>query len=43
MDFELMLNSLPKLLNATLTTLKLLSVIVFWFNNRINFCNYEGL
>ena len=29
MDFELMLNSLPKLLNATLTTLKLLSLSLF--------------
>ena len=30
MDFELMLNSLPKLLNATLTTLKLLSLSLFF-------------
>ena len=30
MDFELMINSLPKLLNATIITLKLLSASLFF-------------
>jgi len=30
MDFELMINSFPKLLNATLITLKLLSASLFF-------------
>ena len=30
MDFELMINSFPKLLNATLITLKLLSLSLFF-------------
>ena len=30
MDFDLMINSFPKLLNATLVTLKLLSVSLFF-------------
>ena len=30
MDFELMINSFPKLLNATIITLKLLSLSLFF-------------
>ena len=41
MDLDLMINSLPKLLNATLTTLKLLSLSQFWSNHWFNFCYYE--
>ena len=42
MDFELMVNSFPKLLNATVITLKLLSLsLIFWTIYWIVVCCYE--
>ena len=42
MDLDLMINSFPKLLSATLTTLKLLSLsLIFWFNPWFDLCYYE--
>ena len=42
MDLDLMIDSLPKLLSATLTTLKLLSLSLdFWINHWFNFCYHE--
>ncbi len=43
MDFELMINSLPKLLNATAITLKLLSAsIVFWIIHWSFICSAKN-
>ena len=42
MDFELMINSFPKLLNAAGITLKLLSVsLVCWFIHWFIICNFK--
>ena len=43
MDFELMINSLPKLLNATIITLKLLSAsLFFWIIHWPFICNFKN-
>ena len=43
MDIELMISSFPKLLNATLITLKLLSVsLILGLFIGIRFCNLEN-
>ena len=42
MDFELMFNSFPKLLNATVITLKLLSSFFnYWFIYWSFICNFK--
>ena len=42
MDIELILTSFPKLLSATLVTLKLLSAsLFFWIINWFIICNFK--
>jgi hypothetical protein len=42
MDFELMFTSFPKLLGATVITLKLISgFIIFWFVYWALVCNFK--
>ena len=43
MDFELMIGSFPKLLSATVITLKAFVIIlIFWIVYWFTFCNFKN-